>query len=304
MDAAGLDWSLYWFMLPVGVAVATTAMLTGISGAALMVPVLVIGLPALGPAYALESTSLSVGAALIIQAAGFASGLFGYWRRRLVDVACAVPFLLFAVPAAAVGAAALAAFGQHDAAIKGAYAILMLTLCPMLLLRGRAATAVGAAVAVDATSGGHERTLTARDGRVWHYAVPRPGAGGGALTALGGFLTGLVAVGMGEVLVPQLLRRHRLPPPVAAAVSVFVVIVATLTAALVYTASLAVAAGTVTLPWHLLVWAMAGVVLGGQLGPRLHGRVAQRTMERAIAVLFAAIGVAMAFIALRGAAVL
>jgi len=305
MDGAGLDWTLYWFMLPVGVAVATTAMLTGISGAALMVPVLVIGLPALGAPYALESTSLSIGAALVIQSAGFASGLHGYWRRRLIDLAIAWPFLAVAVPAAVAGAVVLAEFGRHDAAIKGAYALLMLALCPMLLLRGRRAQPAGAAATPQAAAvAGAPRSLTGRDGRTWHYAAPRPGPGGAAFTALGGFLTGLVAVGMGEVLMPQLLRRHRLPPPVAAALSVLVVIVATVTAAIVYAGSLAVTGGEVALPWHMLVWAVAGVVLGGQIGPRLHGLVPQRAMERSIATIFAAIGIAMGVIALRGAGVL
>lgn len=305
MDGAGLDWTLYWFMLPVGVAVATAAMLTGISGAALMVPVLVVGLPALGAPYALESTSLSIGSALVIQSAGFASGLYGYWRRRLIDVAISLPFLAVAVPAAAAGAVVLAEFGRHDAAIKGAYALLMLALCPMLLLRGRPARAAGAAATpMAAAVDGTPRSLTGRDGRAWQYAVPRPGPVGAALTALGGFLTGLVAVGMGEVLMPQLLRRHRLPPPVAAALSVLVVIVVTLVAVIVYAGSLALTDRVVTLPWHMLAWAIAGVVLGGQIGPRLHGLVAQRGMERSIAAIFAIVGVAMGFIALRGAGVL
>ncbi|MBM3560184.1 MAG: sulfite exporter TauE/SafE family protein [Alphaproteobacteria bacterium] len=307
MDGAGLDWTLYWFMLPVCVAVATTAMLTGISGAALMVPVLVIGLPALGPAYALQTTSLSIGSALIIQSAGFASGLYGYWRRRLIDVRSALPFLVFAVPAAVAGALALGALAQYDTLIKGAYALLMLALCPLLLLRGRGQTVAmtaGSVARPEMGAGGRLRSLTGHDGRTWHYSVPRPGASGGLLTALGGFLTGLVAVGMGEVLMPQLLRRHRLPPPVAAAMSVLIVIIVTLTAAFVYAASLASAADDLALPWHMLVWAMAGVALGGQIGPRLHGLVAQRAMERLISLLFAAIGLAMGLVALRGSGVL
>jgi len=44
---AELDWVQYWFMFPVSIAVATTAMLSGIGGAALFIPIFVVVLPTL-----------------------------------------------------------------------------------------------------------------------------------------------------------------------------------------------------------------------------------------------------------------
>ncbi|MFQ5983766.1 MAG: hypothetical protein ACE5KS_10395 [Woeseiaceae bacterium] len=44
-----MDFTLYWFMLPVSVLVATTAMLSGIGGAALFTPIFLIVFPLLGP---------------------------------------------------------------------------------------------------------------------------------------------------------------------------------------------------------------------------------------------------------------
>lgn len=43
-----MDWTVYWFMLPVCVVVATTAMFSGISGAALLTPFFVLGFPLTG----------------------------------------------------------------------------------------------------------------------------------------------------------------------------------------------------------------------------------------------------------------
>lgn len=41
-------WTIYWFMLPVCVLIASAAMFSGISGAAMLLPVFLIGFPILG----------------------------------------------------------------------------------------------------------------------------------------------------------------------------------------------------------------------------------------------------------------
>ena len=65
-----MDWTQYWFMFPVGICVATLAMLGGIGGAALFIPVFVVIFPLLGPEYPL-ATSAAIGAALLTTVFGF-----------------------------------------------------------------------------------------------------------------------------------------------------------------------------------------------------------------------------------------
>jgi uncharacterized membrane protein YfcA len=55
--------------------------------------------------------------------------------------------------------------------------------------------------------------------------------------------------------------------------------------------------GWSAVPWDLLVWDIPGVLIGGQIGPRLQGLVGQRTMQRAIAVLFIILAIAMLAVA-------
>jgi hypothetical protein len=43
LNVAGTDWTKYLFMFPLSIGVATTAMLTGIGGAALFTPVILLG---------------------------------------------------------------------------------------------------------------------------------------------------------------------------------------------------------------------------------------------------------------------
>ena len=53
-----MDFTLYWFMLPVAMCVATCAMLCGIGGAALFTPIFILVFPLLGPEYVLEQVEL------------------------------------------------------------------------------------------------------------------------------------------------------------------------------------------------------------------------------------------------------
>ena len=59
-----MDFTLYWFMFPVSIVVATCAMLSGIGGAALFTPIFILVFPLLGPEYVLNSTIAAISAAL------------------------------------------------------------------------------------------------------------------------------------------------------------------------------------------------------------------------------------------------
>lgn len=287
-----VDWTLYWFMLPVATLVTTTAMLSGVGGATFFTPIFLIVLPLLGPEYPLQSTAASIGAALLTMVFGFSSGFIGYWRRRLIDFAAALPFAAVAVPVGCAGALSLAALRSHDALLVGIYAVLMFVVAT-IIGRRRAAAASPSSTGLNGAAA--DRSLTTADGQTFAYRRPRLGAFGTAVTAFGAYLTGLLGVGIGEAIMPQLVRRNRIPLPVAAGMSVFTVILTIVCASAVQIASL----GAAEIPWHLVCYTIPGVILGGQIGPRLQGRLPQRTMECAIAALFTVIGLCMAYIALR-----
>ena len=87
--------------------------------------------------------------------------------------------------------------------------------------------------------------------------------------------------------------------PVAAATSVFIVIVTIASASFTQVTALMAAGGSNAIPWNLVCYTIPAVIIGGQIGPWLQGRIAQRTMEKSIAILFGIIGVAMGWIVLR-----
>jgi uncharacterized membrane protein YfcA len=286
-----MDFTLYWFMFPVSIVVATCAMLSGIGGAALFTPIFILIFPLLGPEYVLHSTIAAISAALITQTFGFLSGFIGYYRRRLIDYALAWRIARVAVPVAVAGA--LTASYVHDSVLLAGYAILVGILAVVMWLnRPPPHLAEGGPDAAI-------RSVFDSLGQEYRYANPSLGLRSYALTSLGAFLTGMVSVGIGEVTISKLTRKG-LPIAVAAATSVLVVIVTVVFASTTLAVQLIREGGWTAVPWDLLVYDIPGVLIGGQIGPRLQGKISPHTMRRAISILFVVLAVAMMMTAARG----
>ncbi len=284
-----MDFTLYWFMLPVSIVVATCAMLSGIGGAALFTPIFILVFPLLGPEYVLSSTVAAISAALITQTFGFLSGFIGYSRRHLIDYRTARRMLVVAVPVAVLGA--FTGTVIHESFLLGGYAVLVFVLAMSLFLHRPAK-----ARPVDESR--EHRRITDSSGRTYEFIDPPLGWRSRLLTATGAFLTGMVSVGIGEVTISQLTRRG-IPIAIAAATSVLVVILTVAAASTTLAAQLIREGGWTAVPWNLLVYDIPGVLIGGQIGPRLAGKVSQAAMQRAIAVLFVGLAIAMMFVAWR-----
>jgi uncharacterized membrane protein YfcA len=287
-----MDLTLYWFMFPVAICVATSAMLSGIGGAALFTPIFILGFPLLGPEYVLGSTVAAIGTALLTETFGFTSGLIGYHLKRTIDFELAKRFLVVSVPAAIVGA-----FLAHliaDWLLIAGYAALVLALAVVHVLFEY--EGVPTHMHPDADADGYLRIVIDSEGREYRYRAPQQGLGGRLFTAVGAFLTGMVSVGIGEVIVPQLTKRG-VPVAIAAATSVAVVIVTAVCASFTLIGQLISEGGVEAVPWNLVMYTIPGVLIGGQIGPRLQGRISHRSMELAIAGLFVVLGLAMMLVA-------
>lgn len=294
-----MDWLQYWFMFPIAMCVATSAMLSGIGGAALFIPIFVIVFPLLGPEYPL-ATSAAIGSALMTEVFGFSSGFIGYYRKRLIDFKSALPFIAVSIPVAIIGALLFGVLQEQETLLKGAYAILMLVLCPIILRHTPPKVLAENASDDDTVNADTEiRTITGRDGTTYRFHKPRQGPIGAVFTSIGSFLTGFLGVGVGEVILPQLVKRNHVPVAVAAATSVLTVIVTIAAASFTQISLLIEAGGLDAVPWNLVCYTIPAVIIGGQIGPLLQGRIAQRKLERAIAILFGIIGLSMGWIVLR-----
>ena len=295
-----MDFTLYWFMFPVSICVATTAMLSGIGGAAYFMPIFLIIFPLLGPEYPLASPVAAIGVALLTETFGFSSGFVGYFIKRLIDFRVARALMVWSVPAGILGA--LLSHLANPDHLKFGYGVLMIFLA-YILFRGHGPeeetgqpTEGFWAKWLDRSGYTVEkRQTTDRTGKVYDYEFHTPRKGTVPLGA-GGFLTGLLSVGIGEVVMPLLIRRYRFPVPVAAATSILVVIITVMSASFTHISTLIAEGGWNAVPWNLVCYTIPAVIIGGQIGPRLQGKVASKIMEIIIAWLFVAIGWAMLWI--------
>ena len=289
-----MDFTLYWFMFPVSIGVATCAMLSGIGGAALFTPIFVLIFPLLGPEYELPSTVAAIGTALLTETFGFSSGFVGYYRKRLIDFDIVKRFLKISVPVGILSAF-LAHFVPGGILIAG-YALLVLVLAFVHVFMEHSGTPVHLLLPGD--YGPNIRHKIDSRGREYVYEIPIVGPMTRLVTAIGAFLTGMVSVGIGEVVVPLLTKRG-VPVAVAAATSVAIVIVTVACASFTLIGQLVSEGGASAVPWHLIAYTIPGVIIGGQIGPRLQGAISQRTMEHAIGILFVLLAAGMFWVALK-----
>ncbi len=247
-----MDWTVYWFMLPACVVIASVAMFSGISGAAMLIPVFLIGFPLLGVPRL--TTVEPVATSLFLETSGFGTGVMRYVRMRLVDVVTARRIIAVTLPLGSAGAlVAKSGRAQRD--------------CP----------------------DGESRLVRAASGTEYEFCAHGLGLQR-ALSGGGAFIAGLISTGVGEATLPPLVRRSRFPAPVAAATSTVIVAGTVVGAATTHMVQLTLDGGVSSIPWDLIAWAVPGAVAGAFLGTRLQGRISERATRLFFTGLFAAIG--------------
>lgn len=290
-----VDWLVYWFMFPACILIASVAMLTGISGTAMLTPFLILAFPVLG--VPTLTPAQAIGMALFTEFFGFVSGVVGYQRRRLIDYRTAGRLVAVAVPT--IVAFSLLSQYVGPALLRGAYGVMMVILASYLAwtapanVRRHDLKILPEAINRIPRHAEEpvERQIRSRDGREYRYRVCDPHRGY-LITCVGAAMEGLVSVGLGELEMPNLVKRCKIPVAVAAATSVFVIAVTVLAGSVTSILALLQRGGLGAVPWNLVVYTVPGAVIGGQLGARFQGRVSSTTTERFIAILFAVVGIA------------
>lgn len=268
----------HWYLFPTSIGIATVAMASGVEGATFFAPLFLLGL-GLPP-------EVAIGAGLLTEVFGFASGVAAYVRRRLIDYRLAGSLLLVTVPLALVGTWASA---RMDAGVLKAVLGVGLAALGLSFLRAPDRDAVerlDRAIGEDYGPGNGETCLALRDGELLCYTVCNR-AEGRAIAGVGALFLGMISTGLGEMNGYFLLQRCRVPSRVAVATSVLVVAVTALFAASGHVLRFARAGGdALGTVLGIAVFTVPGVVIGGQLGSAVARRIPQRLMERGLGVLF------------------
>lgn len=268
----------YWFMFPVSVLIATIAMASGVEGATFFAPffLLVLRLP----------PEVAIGTGLITEAFGFASGLFSYTRKRLIDYSLGLNLLIATIPAAILGTWASsrvapdvlkAILGVGLAAVGFSF-LRALNHKQILMLDNEVQTSLPQLKS--------KTRLVAADGEEIEYKVCNR-TEGMAISSVGALFMGLVSTGLGEMNGYFLLQRCRVPSKVAVATSVFVVAITALIAATGHLAGFLQNGGeALETVLNLCQFTVPGVIIGGQLGSYAASKIPQRTLETGLGILF------------------
>ena len=275
----------YWYLFPISILIATTAMASGVGGAVFFSPLFILVLQ-LEPAVA-------VGTALMTELFGFSSGLFAYWKRRLIDFKLGRDLLLFSVPAAIIGSLTADLFPA--AILKTIFAVGIIFLGSQFYfsLKRKEQEELDEEIRAEAALQ-CETVLVDREGNEYRYTVARKDQGR-LFAAVGGAFLGAISVGLAELQEYHLMARCRVPSPVAVATSIFVVVITVLVASLGHFYKFVTSSDTTILTQvaSIVLFTIPGVIVGGQIGPLVQAKVDPDKIQLGIAILFIAVGVFM-----------
>jgi uncharacterized membrane protein YfcA len=270
----------FWWLFPVSIVIAATANGAGIGGATFFSPLFVIVL-GLDPV-------IAIGAALVTEVFGFASGVVAHARARAIDWLAVRRLVAVSVPLAVVGSL-LAGFAP-ETLLKLLLGFGLLFIA-FTFIRHHDPEVEDEEIAegVGIVSPSVTRHIVLSDDTVYDYELCRMNEGRlGA--AIGGLLVGLISTGLGEANSYSLVKRCRIPSRVAIAVSVTTVAATALAASVAHLIDFLGnpdADGALIL--SIVVFTIPGVIIGGQLGPKITGRVPERTLIRSLGWLFLAV---------------
>ncbi len=241
-----------WFALPAGIIIATVVSTVGIGGGILWMPFLLIGMK-LRPDTAVITS-------LLIQTAGMGSGAVAFGWRRQIDFRLMLLLLAMTVPGIAVGAF----LTRQLAAIHLELILGMITLTTALIF-----------VSANQRYGdaGKQR---AELGVARRY--------GWAVSTMS-VASGMLSVSIGEWLVPFMRSKLSLRMGAAVATSVATIFGTCVLGALFHLFMGGRADGA------SLAWAIPGVIIGGQIGPRIAERINDRVLKEVFIFLLTLIGI-------------
>jgi uncharacterized membrane protein YfcA len=256
----------HWYLLPVGFGIAVLAMSSGVSAGNFWVPVYLL--------WARFEPALAFWMALATMLCGYGSGVVRNLRQGTLNGRVIRQYLPLTVPAALVG-------GYLAPAVEVSW---------LIALFGGFVLGYGARLLAHPA---RQPATSPRSGLLASLGerAARPG-----VALLGGALLGLIAVGLGELMLPRLLADRKLEAPAAAVGSTVLVIFATsLAAALIrlpggWWAALGEQRTTLL---GALLFAAPAVIAGGQLGPRLARRLDAGALRRYVGVVLVLVGLLM-----------
>jgi uncharacterized protein len=279
-------------LLAMGLAVGVLSGLFGIGGGFIVTPMLIfLGVPA----------AIAVGTGAAQVAASSVSGAVTHWMRRTVDVKMAMVLLMGGVVGSLIGVIMqrwLKIVGQLELFTSFVYVVLLGTVGTLMLIESidallrrnaQAKLGAGPVTSSGASRGSHHNWIQRLPlkmrfpaSKLYISTIPVV-----AIGAVVGWLTAIMGVGGGFLLVPALIYLLRMPTRIVIGTSVFQIMFVT-------------ALTTVLQSWQnqsvdllLGLPLMIGGVIGAQYGVRLGQHMQAEQLRIFLALLVLAVGIRM-----------
>lgn len=276
-------------LLAMGLAVGVLSGLFGIGGGFIVTPMLIfLGVPA----------PIAVGTGAAQVAASSVSGAVSHWTRRTIDFKMAWILLAGGVGGSWFGVIMqrwLKSIGQLELFISFIYVVLLGTIGSLMLIesiealrRSNAAKAAGTTAAIRSTHHNWIQKLPFKTrfpaSKLYISALPPI-----ALGAVVGWLTAIMGVGGGFLLVPALIYLLRMPTRIVIGTSVFQIMFVT-----AFTTALQ-AWQNYSVDLLLGIPLMIGGVIGAQFGVRLGQRLQAEQLRIFLALLVLGVALRITF---------
>ncbi|NOZ61371.1 MAG: sulfite exporter TauE/SafE family protein [Calditrichaeota bacterium] len=268
----------YWYVFPVSILFATIAMASGVGGATFFSPFFMLGLGL--------SPEIAIGTGLITEVFGFASGLYAYAYKKLIDYKLGLALLMVTVPMALVGTWAASAI-EPDI-LKAILGVGLFGVAASFLKSPDAheIERLDKLITVDFGEQKAETCLVTRKNEKICYTVCNK-TQGRMISGIGGLFVGMISTGLGELNSYFLLQRCRVPSAVSVATSVFVVAITALSASIGHFYKFTtLGAPTLNIVLSVVIFTVPGVILGAQLGSFLSRKIPQVVFEKGLGILF------------------
>lgn len=251
----------YWYLFPVGIIIAILAISAGISGSNFWIPVYLIWIGL--------DTKTTFWLALLTMIFGFGSGIIKNLFQGNVNWFIVKKYLKIAVPFAVFGTI-LIPFAPVKTLLF-VFASFILIYGGFLIYRYWLFYC-----------GNELAENEVHDVIYWKRA------------ALGGFLKGLIATGMGKLILPGILGHSKIRSPAEAVGSTVLIIFIVNLVALIFrlTPDFLVSLGTQSnLIFTIMIWVAPGVFVGGQIGPSIAEKLSVNGMKLYVGVLLLGVSV-------------
>lgn len=274
----------YWFLFPISALIATIAMASGIGGAVFFSPLFILALRL--------DAKVAVGTALITELFGFSSGLIAYIKTKLIDFKLAKNLLMFSIPFAILGLFLADYF--PEVVLKTIFAVGLIFIGLQLFTSWRnEEREKHEKENKEEFKENYESCLIDNDGNEYRYTICNKNMGR-MFASIGGAFVSMISVGLAELQEYQLVARCKVPTPVAIATSIFVVVITLLIASIGHIYEFATGnIKDLSQVINLAIFTVPGVILGGQVGPKIQKWLPDDKTKISISILFLLIGVFM-----------